>query len=417
MMKPHMWSLGLVWWLSLTGASASPEPLVAPVPQPLTAVPGLPGLDLTNAPGPRIQFDTLLHDFGRISSGAVVKHTFVFTNTGDATLNVSHVAASCGCTTAGDWTRKVEPGQTGSIPIQFNSGNFNGVVFKTITVMSDDKKQPNALLQIKADIWKPVEVSPGFAVLHANVETLASAKASVRVLNHEDTPLALLALSSSNPLFEAEIRTNQPGRDFEVLINVTSQVAPTNLQGVISIKTTSTNAPVLNVTAMVALQPALVAAPAQVYLPPAPLVGARAVAVSIMNNGTNKVVLSDAEVNATNVTVDIKETSPGTYFNLNINLPDGFALPAGQSATLTVKSSHPQFPVIRVPIFQPARPTPAPARPVSAAVAAPPPSAVPPQPVAPRPLTRPPGVSRPALSPPTLPPLPGDLSTNAVSLP
>lgn len=412
-----MLGFGSVLLLTLAGALASPAPSVAPVPQPFNAVPFVPGLDLTNASGPRIQFEAPLHDFGRIASGALVKHSFVFKNSGDATLNVTHVAGSCGCTAPGDWTRKVEPGQTGSIPIQFNSGNFNGLVFKTITVTSDDRKQPNTPLQIKADIWKPVEVSPSFAVLHANVETMASAKASVRVLNHEESPLTLESLSSSNPLFAAELRTNQPGRDFEVLINVTSRVAPTNLQGVISIKTSSTNVPVLNVTAMVALQPVLVAAPAQIYLPPPPLVGARAVAVSIMNNGTNKVTLSDAQVNATNVTVDIKETSPGTYFNLNVNLPDGFALPVGQPVQLTVKSSHPQFPVLRVPLFQPARPAPLAARPMATAQAAPQPLAAPPQPVMPRPLTRPPGVGLRTPPPSALPPLPGDFLTNSIGLP
>ena len=183
------------------------------------------------------------------------------------------------------------------------------------------------------------------------------------------------------------------------------------MQGIISLKTSSTNAPVVNITTMVALQPALVATPAQLYLPPAPLVGARTLALSIVNNGTNKVALSDAMVNVKDVTVEIKDTSPGTYFNLSIKIPDGFELPPGQFGQLTVKSTHPQFPVIRVPIYQPARPTPpraiAKATTAPPPMAAPPPIAAPPQPVTARPLTRPPGVARPTLPPPLPPPLPG----------
>ncbi len=390
---------------------ASPPPSQYPPSATFTAVPAVPGLDLTNASGPRIQFDTPVHNFGRIASGSIVKHTFVFTNTGESTLEVTHVATSCGCTTAGDWTRKVEPGQTGTIPIQFNSGNFNGQIFKTMSVSSNDKLHPMSPLQIKGEVWKPVEVAPTFAVLHANLETLAVAKGSVRILNHEDAPLALESPISSNPLFRAEVRTNQPGREYELLISLASQVAPSNVQGIISLKTSSTNAPVVNITTMVALQPALVATPAQLYLPPAPLVGARTLALSIVNNGTNKVALSDAMVNVKDVTVEIKETSPGTYFNLSIKIPDGFELPPGQFGQLTVKSTHPQFPVIRVPIYQPARPTPpraiAKATTAPPPMAAPPPIAAPPQPVTARPLTRPPGVARPTLPPPLPPPLPG----------
>ena len=74
--------------------------------------------------GPKIQFATPMYDFGKVKSGELVKYTYVFTNVGGATLQVSNVQASCGCTTAGEWTRQVEPGQTGSIPIQFNSGQL-----------------------------------------------------------------------------------------------------------------------------------------------------------------------------------------------------------------------------------------------------------------------------------------------------
>ena len=75
--------------------------------------------------------------FGKAKAGDPIKYSYVFTNTGDAVLEVSHVQPSCGCTTAGDWTRKVEPGQTGIVPVQLNSGAIPaGGVFKTITVTS-----------------------------------------------------------------------------------------------------------------------------------------------------------------------------------------------------------------------------------------------------------------------------------------
>ena len=78
-----------------------------------------------------------------------MKYTYVFTNAGGATLEVTNVQASCGCTTAGEWTRQVEPGMTGSIPIQFSSVNFSGAVGKSITVTCNDTNQPAVVLQIK----------------------------------------------------------------------------------------------------------------------------------------------------------------------------------------------------------------------------------------------------------------------------
>src|SRR5690349_21742879 len=131
---------------------ANPPPAPAPAAAPAD----------TNAPGAKIEFATPVYEFGRIKSGEPVKYTYYFTNSGTETLEVSRVQPSCGCTTAGDFTKKVEPGQSGSIPIQFNSGNFNGNVFKTITVSSNAKNQPTTVLQLKGAIWKAVEFTPAY---------------------------------------------------------------------------------------------------------------------------------------------------------------------------------------------------------------------------------------------------------------
>src|ERR1700738_2777670 len=78
--------------------SASPPP-AAPVP-PIATTAAAPA-QATNV-GPKIQFAMPIYDFGKTQSGELVKYTFSFTNIGDATLEVTDVRPSCGCTTAGD---------------------------------------------------------------------------------------------------------------------------------------------------------------------------------------------------------------------------------------------------------------------------------------------------------------------------
>ena len=85
-----------------------------------TSAPPASAAAITNAIGPKIQFETQLYEFGRVRAGDPVKYTYVFTNTGDALLVLNNVQPQCGCTAAGEWTKQVEPGQTGKIPIQFN---------------------------------------------------------------------------------------------------------------------------------------------------------------------------------------------------------------------------------------------------------------------------------------------------------
>ena len=75
-----------------------------PAPAPTSAAP--PPVTI-GAIGPKIAFETPVYDFGKVKSGDLVKHTFTFTNTGDELLILTNVQPSCGCTTAGEWTKKV----------------------------------------------------------------------------------------------------------------------------------------------------------------------------------------------------------------------------------------------------------------------------------------------------------------------
>src|SRR5580765_2748197 len=120
--------------------------------------------------GPKIQFAEIVYDFGKVSSGEVVKHSFVFTNVGTAKLEIKDVRPGCGCTTAGTWDKEVEPGKTGSIPLQFNSANFGGTILKQATVTCNDPSQTNVMLQIKGTVWKPIEITPSMAVFNVSSE-------------------------------------------------------------------------------------------------------------------------------------------------------------------------------------------------------------------------------------------------------
>ena len=52
------------------------------------------------------------------------------------------------------------------------------------------------------------------------------------------------------------------------------------------------------------------------------------------------------------VDIQLQETQPGKTFTATLSFPPGFELAQGQQAELTIKSSHPGVPVIKVPITQ-----------------------------------------------------------------
>jgi hypothetical protein len=337
----------------------------------------------TNVIGGKIQFATPVYDFGKAKSGELVRYTYVFTNLDSCNevLEVRGVQPQCGCTTAGEWTKRTAPGKTGAIPIQFNSANYNGPVLKMITVTTSDKTQPSLVLQLKGTIWRPIEVNPMYAIITVAPDA-GSASTSVRIVNNLPEPVDVFAPECNNRSFVAQVKTNQPGRDFLMTVSTAGAMLPGTTSGQITLKTTSTNTPSVNVIVMANVQPPLTVSPPQLNLPIAPLANATTNTITIQNNSTNALVLTEPLVSAKDVSVQIKEMQPGRLYVALVGFPQGFEIPPTQPAVLTIKSSLPQLPLIKVPVMQAPRPL-APPRPAAAAPAQMAPRLVPPPPSTP----------------------------------
>ena len=356
-----------MWWL---WASSQPPRQCTPrhkrgAPAACQAIvlSGLVGASASAGEG-RIAFAQPIHDFGRAKSGDAVKHTFVFTNAGSGPLEITNVQTSCGCATAGDWTRRVEPGKTGSIPVQFNTAGFGGEVLKTIAVYSTDRTNFLSMLQLKGTVWKPVEVVPSFAVLNILPDATA-AGTTVRITNNIDEHISILsAPKCSSPAFAAEIRTNHPGKEFQLDIKALPPFKPGNTQGSVTLTTSSTNLPLLTVGVWAIVQPRISVIPAQVTLPPPPLATRLVATVTVQNNTTNLVTIFDPAMNQKNVELTLQEVMPGRAYVISLAFPAGFELPANTPCELSFKSSLADLPLFTVPISHLAKP---PAQPVATA--------------------------------------------------
>ena len=302
--------------------------------------------------GPRVEFASRVFDFGKVSAGELVRHDFVFTNTGSALLEITDVRPGCGCTTAGTWDRKVMPGKTGVIPLQFSSANFNGKVTKSATVTCNDPGKTNVVLEITGTVWKPIEVTPTTLVFKVSDDRQTNETKVVRIVNHLDEPLTLSDLQCTNRALKAELKTVKPGNEFELFITAVPPFTSPSINSLIALKTSSPSLPAINVNAYVMVEPVVMVIPTQVTLPAGPLAAAMNRTIRIRNNGTNSLVLSDATVNIPGAEVRVREVEPGRLFNLTVNFPAGFEIKPDQKFEVTMKSNHPKFSLIKVPVFQ-----------------------------------------------------------------
>jgi hypothetical protein len=103
---------------------------------------------------PVIEFEESVYDFGTISQGEKVKHTYFFKNTGKSPLIIHSAQGSCGCTIP-EWPKEpVQPGEEGKIEVSFNSEYKSGHQEKMVTILANTKPT-KTFLKITGEVVVP----------------------------------------------------------------------------------------------------------------------------------------------------------------------------------------------------------------------------------------------------------------------
>lgn len=114
----------------------------------------------TNKKGPKITFEKVIHDFGKIGPGTKNAYKFKFTNTGDKLLKIKRIQSTCGCAVAKLSKKEYAPGESGTLKVTYSSGKSPGAASKRLFVYSNDKARPKVTLTIKAEIVLKVGCKP-----------------------------------------------------------------------------------------------------------------------------------------------------------------------------------------------------------------------------------------------------------------
>jgi hypothetical protein len=104
--------------------------------------------------GPQISFKETKHNFGILRQGEVVKHSFVFTNTGSSPLVIAKAEVQCECTKVEFPKKPVMPNAKDSIVVTFDSKSTIDRQERTVTVSSNAQNNP-VQLTFKAVVLKP----------------------------------------------------------------------------------------------------------------------------------------------------------------------------------------------------------------------------------------------------------------------
>jgi hypothetical protein len=322
--------------------------LIAGKAQPAVTVPAA---DTSGASGPRIEFDSTNLDFGSAAMGQIIVHNFIFTNTGSRVLEIQDVRPTCGCTIAGKWSRQVEPGKTGVVPIRFTPYKAEEVS-KTVIVECNDSARTNVVLQLRGTIYELVEIKPAYVLFNVSAAGHTNQTRVVHIVNHMDQPLALSNPECADRSFQTSLKTIKPGNEYELQVTLVPPSKSGTITVPITLKTSATNLPAITITGVAAVQAPITASPSEITLSPGPLRSGVQARVTIQNNCSKPLSLSGTTVNIPGVVAKLREIQPGLQFVLTADFPTGFLLQNGAGVRVRIQTDNPEVPVITVPISQ-----------------------------------------------------------------
>lgn len=100
-------------------------------------------------------FEQSFFDFGSVTEGDIVRHTFKFRNAGAGPVSIVKTETSCGCTTASAALREYAPGESGEMEVVVDTKGKKGIVVKTVTMTLENVEQPTQELSLMMNLEPP----------------------------------------------------------------------------------------------------------------------------------------------------------------------------------------------------------------------------------------------------------------------
>jgi len=141
--------------------------------------------------------------------------TFKYENKGTTPINIKAVRTSCGCTTAALKKNDVAPGEKGEIVATLKTGDRTGQQVKTVTVDTDDPKNLQTVLTLKANIAQLLELQPAFVFWQANEDPKPK---TIMAKAGKGVTIKSLEVTSSTPDFTTKVEPGSTAGEFKIVV-------------------------------------------------------------------------------------------------------------------------------------------------------------------------------------------------------
>jgi hypothetical protein len=222
---------------------------------------------VAQAQAPILTFEKLHHDFGKIGPDRKVAHRFKATNTGTATLNITNLNASCGCTATalGKWS--LNPGESTEIEATFDPKGMKNLVRKSIQVTSNDAKAAIQTLTFEAEVVQEINMESS-AIFFLEVPRTLAKRSTLRLKSGNGQQVQVTEIKAPGAPYLAGAVTPD-GKDAVLELTFDPKAVPAGIQrGVdkVTLRTTSTNQPSLTVDVQWNIKAVIASTPDRIVL-------------------------------------------------------------------------------------------------------------------------------------------------------
>ncbi len=188
------------------------------------------GVSDPNKPAPKIEFDKVVLDFGKVGPGTKSTGELRFTNTGKGILKITEVEQCCGVVTTLE-KNEYTPGETGVIKVIYSATTQIGLFKRQLVVSSNDNTNPSAELTIKAEIIPKIACKPNRLKLFLDEENAGCPELTVNSIDNQ--PFAITGIRSTADCITADYDPAIKATEFVLDLKVDMENIQKNPRGYI----------------------------------------------------------------------------------------------------------------------------------------------------------------------------------------
>ncbi len=300
---------------------------------------------------PKIQFDELKHDFGKVWVGDKLEHTFKATNPGTAELKILSVKPQCGCTTPSGTPKSIAPGAAGDFLFRLNGDRYKGDFSTTINIETNDPANKKLVLTLAGHMQHYLEVTPPSAYFN-KLRPDSSAETTLRLLNKTDKEMKLSVKTPVNPspVFKWELKEVRPSKEYQLLVSANPPYPRKLNSQLLEIETGLPKIPPVRISCSAVVPNRLDVEPAALYVGPSKEATNRPIVFTA--NGDNDVKLLEAVSPDPNVKISTVVRKPGRDYQIDLAFPPNYRLPSADLAVV-LKTDDAQQPELTIPLRGP----------------------------------------------------------------